>query len=192
MNRKSTKHDENPPLVYYSFLESTPLGKVLVGTSENGLCFITFGKLTKQRMIQKLKNTFPDSEVTESSIKLSIYKKTLGKYFKGDLKKFELPLDLRGIHSSFQQKVYRAALKIPYGKVITYRELAQKIKVPGAPRAVGNALGRNRIPIVIPCHRVVAANGGLGGFTGGIEYKKILLRIEDCRLKDLKTVNNVQ
>lgn len=185
MNIKSTKPDENTPPVYYSFLESTPLGKVLVGTSENGLCFITFGKLTKQRMIQKLKNTFPDSKVTESSIKLSIYKETLDKYFKGGLKKFELSLDLRGIESSFQQKVYGAALKIPYGKVITYGELAQKIKVPGASRAVGNALGRNRIPIVIPCHRVVAANGGLGGFTGGIEYKKILLQLEDCKINEL-------
>lgn len=178
MKTKALKQNKKMHPIYYAFLKSTPLGKVLVGASEKGLCFITFGTLTSHAMVQRLKNTFPNSEVTESYTKTAVYLDALRRYFKGDLDKFELPLDLQGINSPFQQTVYKQALKIPYGKVITYGELAQKIGKPGAPRAVGSALGRNRIPIVIPCHRIVAANGGLGGFTGGIEFKQRLLRIE--------------
>ena len=103
-------------------------------------------------------------------------KKQLDAYFKGRLKVFDLPLRPRG--TSFQEALWRCLSEIPYGAVRTYGDLAARMAT--APRAVGGACGRNPIPILIPCHRVVAAGGLLGGFSGGtgIETKRALLRHE--------------
>ncbi len=104
--------------------------------------------------------------------------KDLARYFSGDDVDFgNYEVDLSG-YTEFQQRVYEATRKIPPGELRTYGEIARAIGMPGASRAVGNALGRNPACIVIPCHRVVAANGGLGGFTGGLEWKRKLLRLE--------------
>jgi len=80
--------------------------------------------------------------------------------------------------SEFDRKVYRAVLEIPFGQVRSYGWVAKRIGKPGAVRAVGGALSRNRMPIVIPCHRVIKSNGDLGGFSSGIKMKKFLLRLE--------------
>ncbi|MBI3018388.1 MAG: methylated-DNA--[protein]-cysteine S-methyltransferase [Deltaproteobacteria bacterium] len=98
-------------------------------------------------------------------------------YFSGKLKKFTLPLDLQG--TEFDKKVWKTAQKISYGKVCTYKEIAQKIGQPLASRAVGNALGRNPIPILVPCHRVIASDGTLGGYSSGLKIKKMLLSLEN-------------
>ncbi|PVV84097.1 hypothetical protein DD509_05190 [Dehalogenimonas alkenigignens] len=90
---------------------------------------------------------------------------------------FKEGLDLTGA-TEFQQQVYRAACGIPFGETKSYGELAAAIGKPGAARAVGQALGANPLPILIPCHRVVAADGGLGGFSGGVETKQQLLEME--------------
>ena len=100
------------------------------------------------------------------------------RYFSGEAVGFEnLPLDLDGC-TSFERAVYDATRSIPFGQVATYGQIARAIGKPKAARAVGQALGHNPIAIVIPCHRVVAANGALGGFTGGLHWKKKLLRHE--------------
>ncbi len=98
------------------------------------------------------------------------------RYFSGKLKTFSLPLDVQG--TGFDQKVWKETQKIPYGKTWTYKEIAQKIGQPKASRAVGNALGRNPIPILIPCHRVIASNGTMGGYSSGLKIKKTLLSLE--------------
>ena len=98
-------------------------------------------------------------------------------YFLGEPVVFKDGLDLTGT-TEFQQEVYEAACRIPFGETKSYGELAKNIGKPGAARAVGQALGANPLPILIPCHRVVAADGGLGGFTGGIATKKKLLSME--------------
>jgi O-6-methylguanine DNA methyltransferase len=97
-------------------------------------------------------------------------------YFSGRLLEFELPLDLSG--TPFQQQVWRALMKIPYGETRSYGDIAEAIRNPGAMRAVGNANGRNHLPIIIPCHRVIAAGGKIGGFGGGVGLKKSLLAHE--------------
>jgi methylated-DNA-[protein]-cysteine S-methyltransferase len=100
-------------------------------------------------------------------------------YFEGRRKTFDLPLAPHG--TPFQRKVWAALQTIPFGATLTYGQLAEKIGT--APRALGGACGRNPIPVVIPCHRVLAANGGLGGYSGidGIETKEFLLRLEGVR-----------
>ena len=98
-------------------------------------------------------------------------------YFVGQPVVFKDGIDLTGT-TEFQRQVYQAACQIPYGETKSYGELAESIGKPGAARAVGQALGANPVPILIPCHRVVAADGGLGGYTGGINTKKKLLEME--------------
>jgi methylated-DNA-[protein]-cysteine S-methyltransferase len=98
-------------------------------------------------------------------------------YLEGKLRKFTVKLDLRGT-TPFQRKVWRATCKIPYGQVRTYAWIADKLGDPNSARAVGNALGKNPIPIFIPCHRVVGAHGGLGGFSAGLGFKRWLLSLE--------------
>jgi len=104
-------------------------------------------------------------------------KRELEEYFAGKRKAFDLPLDLKS-DSPFSQSVYRAVAKIPYGETRSYREIAEEIGDGKASRAVGMALHRNRILILIPCHRVVSSSGSLGGFALGIEAKKTLLSME--------------
>ncbi|HSW50976.1 MAG TPA: methylated-DNA--[protein]-cysteine S-methyltransferase [Bryobacteraceae bacterium] len=99
-------------------------------------------------------------------------------YFAGSRKVFDLPLDLRG--TAFQRSVWRELLGIPFGQTRTYAEVARAIGSPRAVRAVGAANGANPVPIIVPCHRVVASGGGLGGYGGGVQLKRRLLELELC------------
>ena len=99
-------------------------------------------------------------------------------YFSGTLKRFEMPISLSG--SEFQQSVYRQLINIPYGETRSYSDIAEAIGNKKAVRAVGNANSKNPIAIVVPCHRVIGRDGSLTGFAGGIEAKKILLRLENA------------
>ena len=102
--------------------------------------------------------------------------KQLKSYFAGELKEFTLPLEPSG--TAFMKQVWSALCKIPYGKTATYKEIAEKVGVPKGARAVGLANNRNPIPIFIPCHRVIGADGSLTGYRGGLEIKKKLLDLE--------------
>jgi methylated-DNA-[protein]-cysteine S-methyltransferase len=106
--------------------------------------------------------------------------KQLDEYFKGKRKKFNLPLKIEG--TPFQIRVWKELSKIPFGKVISYKELAQKVGKPKAFRAVGNANGKNKFPIILPCHRVIASDGTLGGYGLGLPRKKKLLDHEEVPL----------
>jgi len=97
-------------------------------------------------------------------------------YFAGHLRQFDLPLELIG--TDFQKRVWNALLTIPYGETRTYTQIASQIGAPRAVRAVGAANGRNPIPIIVPCHRVIGASGSLVGFGGGLEWKRKLLELE--------------
>jgi methylated-DNA-[protein]-cysteine S-methyltransferase len=100
----------------------------------------------------------------------------LDAYFAGELTDFDLELDLRG--TDFQQRVWKALLTVPYGETRSYGEIAEQIGAPGSARAVGLANGRNPIAIIVPCHRVIGANGSLTGYGGGLERKQALLELE--------------
>lgn len=104
----------------------------------------------------------------------------LAEYFDGRRTAFDLPLDLYA-GTAFQQSVWRALLAIPRGETISYRTLSERIGRPAAVRAVGSAVGRNPISVVVPCHRVLGADGSLTGYAGGLERKTALLRIEGVR-----------
>lgn len=107
---------------------------------------------------------------------LSAAREQLEAYFRGELRAFDVPLSLDG--TGFQQRVWQELLRIPYGQTRTYLEIARSIGAPGAARAVGAANGRNPVAIIVPCHRVVNAGGGLGGYSAGLEFKRRLLEME--------------
>ena len=121
----------------------------------------------------KFVNFYKNLSTNDENLKLCIDE--LNRYFKGDLKNFSVKLNITG--TKFEKNVYNALLKIPYGEVRTYKEIAKSINHPRAYRAVGNANSKNKIPIIVPCHRVVS-NSGIGGYTGGIDIKTSLLKIE--------------
>ena len=100
----------------------------------------------------------------------------LREYFAGQRQDFDLPLSPTG--TEFQKNVWRALKAIPYGELRSYRDIAESLKKPKAVRAVGAANGRNPLPIVVPCHRVIGSDGSLTGFAGGLEAKRVLLRLE--------------
>lgn len=100
----------------------------------------------------------------------------LKQYLQGKRKNFDIPVDIEG--TPFQMKVWKALQSIPYGQIRTYKDIAIQIGHPKAARAIGQACGANPVPIIIPCHRVLTANGSLGGFSAGIEIKKALLELE--------------
>jgi methylated-DNA-[protein]-cysteine S-methyltransferase len=117
--------------------------------------------------------------VAQPSPVLRLAADQLDAYFAGDLTRFDLPLRLDG--TAFQQRVWQALCEIPYGSTATYGEIAERLDAPGASRAVGLANNRNPVPIVVPCHRVIGADGTLTGFGGGLRCKRWLLDHESSR-----------
>lgn len=140
----------------------------LVAT-ENGIC----GVHSKKQNIPSFKN---NKDLKKIEDHLLLAEKQLTDYFKGKRKSFNIPLDLHG--TSFQKKVWAELLKIPYGKTRSYKEIAVDLKDSHASRAVGTANSKNPVWIIVPCHRVIASNGSLGGYAGGINMKKNLLTLE--------------
>ena len=119
---------------------------------------------------------FPHDDWVGDDAPVAEARRQLAEYFAGGRREFDLPLAPEG--TPFQQEVWQALQQIPYGHTVSYGELAAMVGRPNAMRAVGGANGANRMPIVIPCHRVIAAAGGLGGFGGGLDRKVLLLALE--------------
>ena len=164
-----------PDSIYYT-LYSSPLGLTGIAGSEKGLVKIVLQLPDESHFTHHLKNSF-QCECLKNPAFFKIVVKQLDLYFSGDLKNFNCKLDLsRG--TSFQQKVWRQLTAIPFGKTQSYRTLAKAIGQPRAFRAVGNANGKNPLPIIVPCHRVIRENGDLGGYTGGLHLKRFLLDLE--------------
>lgn len=154
--------------VWYDYL-STPIGNLLLAADAKGLREVWFetGKHKKE----------PDPQWQRNAAKVTFAAKQLKEYFAGERQDFDLPL--HPIGTPFQVNVWRALANIPYGATISYGELARRIGQPQAVRAVGAANGRNPLPIVLPCHRVIGADGSLTGFGGGLPTKRFLLAMED-------------
>lgn len=148
---------------------SSPIGSIYLVASDEGLQTISWEK-KKIPLLPSL-----DAEAAPARI-LSQAVTELEEYFRGERRDFTVPLDAHG--TPFQDRVWAELKKIPYGKTCSYGDIATRIKKKGAMRAVGTANGRNPLPIVVPCHRVVTANQKLGGYTGGTHIKKKLLAIE--------------
>jgi len=160
--------------VYYSFFDSPFLKRVFVASTKKGVCMVDF--LTSERaFLKRLKDRFSGGIIKDHRTNQKVLSQ-LDKYLKGKLRRFNLQLDMKG--TSFERKVWSALAKIPYGQTRSYRDIAKAIDHAKAFRAVGNANGRNRLPLIIPCHRVIESNGGLGGFGHGLKVKKQLLDFE--------------
>jgi len=156
---------------------ATPLGPMYAGVSETGLCFLEFvDRKMIDAQIEQLQKQMKARFVTGKSKLLDQVEQQLDEYFAGDRDAFDLPLDIRG--TEFQQEAWDALLKIPYGETRSYQQQADRIGKPKAVRAIASANAKNHIAIVIPCHRVIAKDGGLAGFGGGIWRKKFLLDLE--------------
>ena len=155
----------------------TPFGPMIAGATDEGVCLLEF---TDRRMLeaqlQRLSRLLQQPMVPGEHRHLTALREELASYFEGALKDFTVPLIYRG--TPFEERVWRELTRIPYGETISYAQLADHINAPGGQRAVGRANGMNRIAIVIPCHRVVNADGKLGGYGGGLWRKHWLLEHE--------------
>jgi methylated-DNA-[protein]-cysteine S-methyltransferase len=157
----------------YCYLES-PIGKLLIAGDHEAILQINFAKNGKPAK--------PEGEWQESQRgPVAQAVRQLREYFAGARTEFDLPLAPHG--TEFQRSVWRRLQEIPYGETISYGELARRVGNPKASRAVGAANGQNPIPIVIPCHRVIGANGKLTGFGGGLPTKQALLALEAHQLQ---------
>ena len=156
---------------------STPLGEIFAAASKKGIVMLTFfTPFHIEAKIAVLKNTLDADVIPANGEIFQVLKIQLEEYFDKKRTTFEIPLQLVG--TAFQIKVWKELLNIPYGKTISYKEQAIKIENEKAFRAVANANGQNMISILVPCHRVIANNGNLGGYTGGLEKKEFLLKLE--------------
>ena len=152
----------------YHTIVPSPLGNILLTADESGLTGVNFQEAKGAKK--------PPRGSVESSAPFKRAKQQLEAYFRGDLKDFDLPLSPAG--TAFQRDVWKALRRIPYGKTVSYGELAKRLGKPTASRAVGAANGRNPLPIIVPCHRVVGSDGRLTGYYGGTHLKEFLLKLE--------------
>jgi methylated-DNA-[protein]-cysteine S-methyltransferase len=153
----------------------TKIGTVRTAASEKGLALVTLPGESRKYFEGRIERLFSEYEIHSGGKVNTEAEKQLRDYFEGRLRKFSLKLDIQA--SPFHKKALQHVAKIPYGRTMTYGEIARAIGSPRASRAVGTANANNNLPIVIPCHRVVASSG-LGGYGGGLEMKKRLLRLE--------------
>ena len=162
------------------------LGLIIMAATDKGVCFVQFGD-TEKSLISKLKEEFPNAQVSASSAKqspeLDDWIQALDQHISEGTPRPELPLDMRG--TAFQIKVWRFLLSIQEADVLSYSEVAANIDKPKAVRAVASACARNRIGVLIPCHRVLRADGSLGGYRWGLERKRTLLDMERQRRANL-------
>jgi len=155
------------PIVYFDYLES-PLGELLI---------VSDGEhVTRLYLPNHKRAVRPDASWHQSAAPFAQAREELAEYFAGQRKTFEV--SVRGTGTPFQQRVWQELLQIPFGATISYAELARRVGRPNASRAVGNANGRNPISIIVPCHRVIGADGRLTGYAGGLDNKRRLLDLE--------------
>ena len=151
----------------YCYVDS-PIGDLLLAGDEAGLSLVGFPAGSMRRE--------PEPDWVHDPAPFAAAREQLREYFAGERKSFDLPLKLTG--TEFQVRVLEELQRIPYGETTSYSDIAERIGRPKAMRAVGAANGRNPIPIIIPCHRVIGRSGDLTGFGGGLDTKAALLRLE--------------
>ncbi|KAE8545792.1 Methylphosphotriester-DNA--protein-cysteine S-methyltransferase [Marinobacter nauticus] len=158
---------------------TTSLGLMMMAATDRGVCFVEFGD-DEASLVGRLRSEFPEAELNASPARnapeLDAWMEALDQHISAGAPRPDLPLDMRG--TAFQVKVWQFLLSIREGDVLSYSEVAAKIDKPRAVRAVASACGKNRIGVLIPCHRVLRGDGGLGGYRWGLERKRALLEAE--------------
>lgn len=162
-----------PPQPWRHCRTDSPLGTVLLARTPQGLC----GAWFEDQRHMPAPEQFAANQASPGDPLLQAAAQQLNAYFAGQLQAFDLPLDLRA-GTPFQQAVWRALLQLPHGQLGSYGALAQGLGQPRATRAVGAAVGRNPVSIIVPCHRVLGSTGQLTGYAGGLWRKQALLQLE--------------
>jgi methylated-DNA-[protein]-cysteine S-methyltransferase len=162
--------------VAYATLDS-PLGPLLLATTPRGLVRLAYLDHADEDAVLEQLAVAVSPRIMAAPGKLDEPRRELDEYFAGRRERFDLPVDW-GLTRGFARRILQATSKIPYGATATYKQMAAQAGSPRASRAAGNALGSNPIPIVVPCHRILHSGGGLGGYTGGLEKKRLLLGVE--------------
>lgn len=155
----------------------TPFGEMRIAASRMGLVELSWQTPSDGAFVRDLEDRYCSAPVVCDCDHLAPAETQLQEYFARRRSDFDVPVDLSAL-TDFQRMVLGAASRLNFGEVATYTDIARRIGRPKASRAVGNALGRNPVAIIVPCHRVVRTDGTLGGYTGGLEYKEALLGIE--------------
>ncbi len=162
-------------IISYSYLDS-PFGPVFIAETIRGVCFVSLSKISEAKFQSLLRKRFRKDAIRDNR-KLKNVIRELSSYFNGHQVNFKSILDL-SIGTEFQRKVWEKVGEIPYGELKSYKWIADEIGNLHTVRAVGNAVGKNPVPPIIPCHRVIRSDGKLGGFSSGIALKKWLLKLE--------------
>ena len=174
-----SRKDPRTTEIRYARLD-TPLGPILAAAGDRGVRRLVLRERDEAAFARELRAR-PGVRPRRSAAALKPLHRELRAYFAGRLRRFTVPFDLSGL-TPFHQAVLRATAKIRFGRTASYGEIAKRIGKPGASRAVGNALGKNPVSLLVPCHRVVGCGGSIGGFTGGLGLKRALLKIEGLRI----------
>ncbi len=155
----------------------TRFGQVGFVAGARGLKRVYLPEKSAAALRRAIQRDYPDAE--ERQALLPGFARQLQQYFAGEVVAFDVPLDCADANA-FETTVWRACCKVAYGRTATYQDLAARVGKPNAARAVGNAMGRNRFPIVVPCHRILRSDGALGGYSGplGLPFKQRLLALE--------------
>ncbi len=162
------------PVARYSVWTHSPVGRLFMAVSELGLCAISF-RSTEQDFVRRLERRGFQALREREHVKGAMSQ--LREYFTGRRQRFDVVVDLAG-QTRFQRLVLETTAEVPAGQVVSYGDIARRIGKPRATRAVGAVLGQNPVPIVVPCHRVIGSDGGLHGYSGGLDVKEKLLRLE--------------
>ncbi len=162
-------------------VHDSPMGTLLLAATPRGLVRIAYLDSSEQERVLAELARRVSPRVLLAPRQLDEDRRQLEQYFTGTRQVFELPIDWR-LCAGFGRRVLDATARIPFGALSTYKEVATEAGSPRGSRAAGNALGSNPLPIVVPCHRVVHTGGGLGGYTGGLERKRLLLGVEGHEL----------
>ncbi|HWC09144.1 MAG TPA: methylated-DNA--[protein]-cysteine S-methyltransferase [Solirubrobacterales bacterium] len=160
----------------------SPFGPLLLATTAKGLVRVGLPNQDSEALLEELAAKV-SPRVLETAAPLDEVRRELDRYFAGQLEDFGLPLDW-SLTGGFQGRVQRQINRIPYGQTRTYTEIARRAGNERAVRAAGTACGRNPLPVVVPCHRVLRSSGGLGGYGGGLPMKKALLALESATALD--------
>ena len=172
--------DEGLLDVAYTSVDS-PLGPLVVAATPNGLVRVSYSECRGEDEVLEELARRVSPRVLEAPARLDPVRRELDEYFEGRREDFEVPIDWSYL-AGFTREVLRATARIGFGNVSSYAGVAAEAGSPRAVRAAGNALGANPMPVVVPCHRVLRSGGKLGGYTGGLERKEFLLRLEGALL----------
>ena len=171
----SKSKNMNP--VHIGCLEESPFGSIYLAVSPHGLCRVSSECESIELFAEEVEDLYPYMDIVFDNGSISELIAKLNDYFSGKRNNIAFPLDLNSM-TPFGRKVLIACSKVAYGETVSYGELALRAGSPGASRAVGTVMSKNPLPIVIPCHRVISASGKIGGYTGGLHKKRLLMAIE--------------